>query len=356
MRKALTLIELLAAMSIGSVIAYTAFAGFRMASTTISTVNRLSLENRLLRAGFFAGVDEVDFWTSYDDPGDATAQPLRVAGEPFAPLSFDADRGPHEPKTWHRGWLWSSRTDTQEEGNYAVLSRIGHPEALRRWKPEEFKAMADTIGYYGLIEYQNADTLFHYYGDDKLTPAELLPGSSKASAKLYKPLDGNDAPRCIWELTYNSAFAMCTGAYRRESDGSIDASKNYRARPGAVSLSHGFFAPDGGSWDFSTMLRYTPEMREWLPTRPANWPRFTSHTWRYVLHSQFFQSVRVRVLSPTTGEAIEMSFWGLGTTLRGARQQRGLDTHVTPARRTLTCVAAAASSSSSAAWPPSCWS
>lgn len=84
-RSGLTLIELMIAMAIGLVILSTIFYGFRVATAAMSTANRLSLENGLLRHGFLAALEEADFWTSYDapdgDPYDATfnGQGLRTS-------------------------------------------------------------------------------------------------------------------------------------------------------------------------------------------------------------------------------------------------------------------------------------
>jgi len=69
MRRAFSLIELLIAMALGMVIIYTAVAGFRLASSSITVANRMSLENRIIRAGMAHALDQVDFWTDVDAPG-----------------------------------------------------------------------------------------------------------------------------------------------------------------------------------------------------------------------------------------------------------------------------------------------
>lgn len=67
-RSAFTLIEMMIALGLGMLIVYTAVAGFRTASQTITSANRLSLENSLLRAGYFEAQIQLDFWTNLDDP------------------------------------------------------------------------------------------------------------------------------------------------------------------------------------------------------------------------------------------------------------------------------------------------
>ena len=63
-----TLIELMISIALGMLIIYTAVAGFRVASQTITVTNRLSLENSLLRSGYFEAEHQLDFWTNLDDP------------------------------------------------------------------------------------------------------------------------------------------------------------------------------------------------------------------------------------------------------------------------------------------------
>lgn len=88
---AFTLIEMMIAVALGSLIIYTAVSGFRTASQTITSANRLSMENNLLRAGYFEAQVQLDFWTNLDDPTKPNAErPLRQTdtgkGLPFTPL------------------------------------------------------------------------------------------------------------------------------------------------------------------------------------------------------------------------------------------------------------------------------
>lgn len=85
--RAFTLIELMLSIALGSIVIYTAFAGFRVATQAITAANRLSLENALMRAGYFEAQRQVDFWTEYDDPDLPIAQryqtSLVMAGGPY---------------------------------------------------------------------------------------------------------------------------------------------------------------------------------------------------------------------------------------------------------------------------------
>ncbi|MFM2089764.1 MAG: hypothetical protein RLZZ127_253 [Planctomycetota bacterium] len=143
MRKAFTLIELLVATALAMFIILLAATAFRLIVNGMRTAQRLSVENGMLRAGFFVALDDADFWRSHADP----AQPydkgdlaLGVANgnafrkRIFAPVSFHArlepDRPrlpasltaaevaahplpnlnallPHDPRSWYRGHLWT---------------------------------------------------------------------------------------------------------------------------------------------------------------------------------------------------------------------------------------------------------
>jgi hypothetical protein len=108
---AFTIIEMMIALGLGMLIVYTAVAGFRTAAQTVATANRLSLENSLLRSGYFEAQIQLDFWTNLDDPTRPDAErPLKSAalsvgritdwtgqgrdrGLPFTPMKTLQSRG-----------------------------------------------------------------------------------------------------------------------------------------------------------------------------------------------------------------------------------------------------------------------
>lgn len=168
LRTAFTMIELLIAMALGLIIAGTAFAAFRLASTTFATAQQLVRQNGLLVEGYFAGVDDADFWFSCDDPGDPNGQAQRRAyrlngspavvgtdggyGQPFVPMDLPDEYwnwSVGDPKTWSRvGWY----IDNQYSSN-AQLACIGHPDAQRRWLPEMTDQLYHSLGLGGYSEY-----------------------------------------------------------------------------------------------------------------------------------------------------------------------------------------------------------
>ena len=128
MQRAFSLIELLIAMALGMIIIYTAVAGFRLASSSISVANRLSVENRIIRAGIADARDKVDFWTDVDAPaGDAAdsawnGQALRVwtDNHPLGRIGGKNDLGPYG---WGENWWQYSFHATSNSNNEYEPSR-----------------------------------------------------------------------------------------------------------------------------------------------------------------------------------------------------------------------------------------
>lgn len=63
-RDGFTLIELTMALALSTMVMLTAVAAFRIIARAIARANELSTENALLRAGYQAGMEDLDFWHS----------------------------------------------------------------------------------------------------------------------------------------------------------------------------------------------------------------------------------------------------------------------------------------------------
>ncbi len=213
-----TLIEMLIAIALGVVIITTCAAGFRVASQSISVANRLALENTLMRSGYFAAVEEADYWESFDDPnatpapatslrgsasltyhGVATARgmaftPLTQMGFTCAaPTNSEADRGwdsayqwpASDPRGWYHGQIPEFMHNIDGKfGFYEVFTHLssapnlsstalvqsanlvayGVASPLHTWLPNQLEGMKNALGYYGLYDYFPANTFFGYYG------------------------------------------------------------------------------------------------------------------------------------------------------------------------------------------------
>jgi prepilin-type N-terminal cleavage/methylation domain-containing protein len=267
---AFTLIEMLIAIALSSVIIYTVFAAFRVVSQSIAISKRMSVENGMMRTGYFAALDELDFWDLYDDRHavNPSTNPLRAVGKPFCPITYDPTKKESDPQTWWRGFgFGTDAAATMKWGNYALLSKAGHSDPLRAWYPDQIKNINEQMGAYGMISYLLPDAIYCWY-------TAAGPGGLAITGQ----------PRDIWERTATTPVTV-----------------------------------NGKTFDQS-------EGRDFLPQHPAHWPGLMVKARRYAVWSSFIDLCQVEMTSPISGETTRLSFWGVGTSLRGARQQRNLDT------------------------------
>jgi prepilin-type N-terminal cleavage/methylation domain-containing protein len=172
-RRGFSLIELILAIALGTIILLTVFATFRTVSTSISVANKLSRENALMRNGMLAALEEVDFWVSYDDPdGDPGAayngQGLRqTVANPgpgnngYQGTGFNRLGMPFTPFT-----AMSGLTDL--DGTVAPFDRVAASgDAARGWNPDLHWGAADErMWFQGNVAQraQRSDQRFGRYG------------------------------------------------------------------------------------------------------------------------------------------------------------------------------------------------
>ncbi len=339
-RRAFTLVEMMIAVALGTALCAIAFAGLRLCNQAMSTTARLSDENRLMRAGVVAALDELDSWTSYDDPADPLAQPLRsgAQGAAFAPLlappdphpeSFDLDLRQSEPHTWYRGMGFTGDWTFGHFGTeWGMHQHLHHPDAERRWHPAMIRTLTNTLGYYGLLDYAPASTGFHYYLDTSAwvgpfwyDPEFFEMGPSRPQ-RMYNANNWRWQVRDIGGISAGSAFAVTTNpaykdaAARRFFVNYIDYSKM-----GALPADH-------DDWRTSRMYERCGEATPLFAgdaIKPTHWPAVTATVRHFILSARWWNTAEVVIASPITGQKMRVWFSGTATTLRGARRNRGLD-------------------------------
>lgn len=293
-KRAFTLLEMMIAVTLSAVIVYTAFSAFRVVGQTVANSQRMSLENGMMRTGFFAALDELDFWDLYDDrnASNPASNPLRAVGNPFCPVTWDPTKKPSDPKSWWRGFGFSTTVpNTNRWGNYSVLSRAGHSDPVRGWYPNQIKTINERMGGYGMISYLPGDAIFCWY-ESGGTPFTI-----------------KGEPRDVWERTAQTPVLVL----------------KYAPDPPLLPNSVSTYPPAPPYPPASYNAGMYNELVQ-ASKRPSNWPMLRAEARRYIVWSSFIDLCQVEVTSPITGQMTRLSFWGVGTTLRGARQQRGLDT------------------------------
>lgn len=344
---AFSLIELMIAISLGMLLVYAAMAGFRVASQSITSANRLAMENSLLRAGFHEALNEIDLWTSYDDPQSTLAadQALRRAQMPFSPLPttpriMASTPGGTEGYVfsesendigWDHTYPWpasSSRTwwranaaewhgSIGRSGNYTLFSGIGgspHP-----WLANQMHMLHTNLGYYGFCDYLPPSMLYSYIGPDPSQggAVDMVRDFVKAGTTFRNGDGGTDFAqgryRCTKDTSYllvplkpiGGSALITTGNLRRIWRTGVGATADPNANDSVVSF-----------------MKHSLSSRNQLDQRPSHWPEVKVNVARFLSHNRFVTLSKIGFSNSITGQPLELSFTAIGTTLRGARQQR----------------------------------
>lgn len=378
MRRAMTMIELIIAIGLGLAIAAVAATAVRAASVATTAGQRLACANALLREGVRRAHDNVDYWTDVDDPLDGTNQRLRGSaggdGLPFTPFGgavaprvANADpeqvRGwdrnqrwkPCDPATWWRGQVGESYFTDLRFGRYgmfantgprtmsitsdvAVGGTYGDVEVQHAWLYRQQRDLLKALQYYGACDYLPANTMYGIHTPYLAAPltrggwgGDLDDGTSRDGVPLlltqfnsrWANADGDQqAVRGLWRLTADSAFAMVDPAHAPTANAAtlVDELKRYYL----VGFYANLNANDGSSWQAYSAR--TAVAKPLVALGPAHWPYVTVSTARSIRLRRFIAMSRVRWVDPVSGEHGQVAFSCMGTTLRGARQQRHANT------------------------------
>ncbi len=345
-RYAFTLLELMIAISMGMLLVYAAMAGFRITSQTVTSANRLALENSLLRAGFSEALHELDFWTAYDNPQskDSTDQALRNPNLPFSQLPTASNRTTmaiqgayvyserENDKNWDATYPWpvsSSRTwwraNTAEFdqsigrfGDYSIFASTSQSgfTANHTWLFDQMKMLHENLGYYAFCDYLPPSMLYTYIGKVG-TKFDLIPEFTKNSSSTgpnnFRSSDGGSSfAQGRYRCTKNTTFFLVPlkplgGAGKINKD-------NFRLR-----IVTGIGSHTGTVDEFmNTSLSSKPQ----LEAKPNHWPNVELQVTRFFNHNRFVCLNKIQLVNNVTGQLTELSFSALGTTMRGARQQR----------------------------------
>ncbi len=347
-RSAYSLIEVLIAVALGGVIMVAAATAVRTATATLAMSNRIGSENALICAGFLAALGEVDGWRAYDDDRAGVAQGLRLRdrdqargyGLPFTPLrdgwptdaadAWDGDPArwaANRQDTWWRGNLAERSGTDLRFGRYAIFADVRTPATVasstygtygavlpRTWLANQVRGLDHALGYYGLLEYLPANQVLAWYDSAPGPDEPTLAGGMGRAWPLAN--SWSDIP------SFDPYASRAIVPPNRTTDGwsaarLVDAHRMLY-QTGWMSN----FTP-GDMSDFLDRSRSTTTPL--LALAPSAWPAVTIEICRSVRLYRFNTLCRVRWTSPITGATSDLAFSAFGTTLRGARQARGLD-------------------------------
>lgn len=364
MRRAFTLIELIIAIGLGTMIALVAWQALRAASQTVAIASRLSVENSLMRDAYSRAHERMDTWTDLDQPDDPARQRMRGAaggeGLPFTPFAtsfpssgsgelrrgFDsAYKAPaNDPRAWWRGNAVESAIGDLRHGRYALFSctepnllattdpaivatDYGAVTVERSWLANQYLGLLRALPYYGAVDYLPANALYGFYRPyvaRAVGPgSETLDGGTNSggipilvghcNTGFVNSDGGQVTVRGLWRLTMASAYAIAHVEDQPAPSAGTAIDRQRRiwnvGWAADVAVMRDFFAA-------------TAPRQALLPLAPSHWPRAEVSLMRYIKSRRFVALARIRWTSPITGESVGLAFSGYGTSLRGARQQR----------------------------------
>ena len=408
-RPGFTLIEMMLAVALGSLLVYTATVAFRVAAQTVTITNRMCLENSLIRAGMFEAHNQLDFWTNLDDPDNAAIQRLRASGidasgtnhgndlqqnqlptatglafarmsdvfppnklprSPTTPspssqvprfaatlnpqvltttqlnglANWESDTGfdptcvwaPHDPRTWYRGNIIEKiSTSGIRFGRYGIFTNldanplfmgISYTETgmsavtatysaapLHLWYPRQLVGLTRALGFYGMCEYLPSNMIFSSYAS-------------------YT--NGSDSTGGIPKIFHRSGSGFVSGDMLGESQGLYSLSNNRSygiTNPVGRTVDNrglsneyysGYVSDYGSGTALQQFIDITVPLPPLMGQRPEHWPIVSVGVGHFVKSAKFVNIAKIRWASPITGTLSELSFTGVGSTLRGARMQR----------------------------------
>lgn len=340
-RHAFSLIEVMIAITLGMLLIFAAMSGFRVASQSITSANRLAMENSLLRAGFHEALNEIDLWTAYDDPDSKVPadQALRRSQMPFCQLPTtpiimaatpsSVNAFPYSESETDTGWdhayPWpasSSRTwwranpaewhnSMGRSGNYTMFAAIGgstHP-----WLFNQMDMLQAHLGYYGFCDYLPPSMLYAYVAPDPQQGNKVDLLKTFVTPSGFRNGDGgSEFPQGRYRCTKDTSYLLVP--LKPKGGTAQITTGNIRNK-----YTTGVGTDEGAIRGFMDRSLST---RPQLAQKPTHWPDVKVEVARFLSHNRFVTLSKIGFVNTLTGQPIELSFTAIGTTLRGARQQR----------------------------------
>ena len=384
LNKGFTLIELMISVTLGSLVIYTATAGFRVAAQSVSVANRLGVENAIMRAGLQQAHDRLDFWTDCDNPDDTREQKLRNPTDgvgngglpfthmhdvfPYVPNNANPELStgwnpnekwsPSDSRTWWHNSLAQNHDTNLMLGRYALFANskpsfniphyhppgatdaskdipaYGFVKVPHSWLSNQIWGMHSALGFYGYCDYLPAGTMFGCSIYDDTGPDS---GQINADGMATFSLNGNFSfpgswvfsTKGLWRLSTFSGYGLISPMFPGSDSAFVQREiYNVGYRTGTSTEVKNFL----------NKVNYSIPIIS--SGGPESWPKAEVSVGRMIKTGRFIALCSVKMTSPFSGETVQLNFSSFSTSLRGARQQRALkggwakwDNAITPISR-----------------------
>ncbi|MDA3962562.1 MAG: prepilin-type N-terminal cleavage/methylation domain-containing protein [Planctomycetota bacterium] len=222
----------------------------------------------------------------------------------------------------------------------------GLPARTFTWHEHQVLYGLQAFGSYGTMDYLPANAVLRIHGTQAWCAKLPLEGdyaAGVANGTINAPVDGwvRIDERVDHRITGYNDYGSCFNGYGRVVGQRSQALTRANATvrdwhslrvPGSDSLQdlvsdyrNPFAGPESHHFVYKGEIRNNTWVENLLPQPPPDWPRLRLEVMRGLLRGRFFTLARIRWTDTASNEEAELVLTGIGTTLRGARQQRARD-------------------------------
>jgi hypothetical protein len=240
---------------------------------------------------------------------------------------------PHDPRTWYRGNM-IEKTFTAEKryGRYSIFANMdanplfctfsggvtysGAPATLHLWYARQLVGLSHALGFYGMCEYMPANTIFSTYCSylNGGSSTGGIPNIFHRSGTGFVSGDMVGLSQGLYSLSNNRSYGVTNPVGRTVNNSGL--SNEYYS---------GYVSDFGSNTALQQFINITIPRSPLLQTQPAHWSVVSVGVGHFIKSAKFVNIAKVRWQSPLSGSLSELTFTGVGSTLRGARMQRRPD-------------------------------
>ncbi len=275
---------------------------------------------------------------------------------PNAPAAYQDAREPGGMDRFN-GPLWACTT-----GPYGTVDPSAFSDGSSHvwtWNPRQIAWLHDALGSYGIRDYLPANTCVAAHGTGiffngtqtwvhEMLDQRLVSSSFHVEAGLTKPAPDNwysagsapFAPDACYFANYHNNTAATpmaagwqtmfplvpispwTGSTAVGLGGNVAPLNTWTNSQVVRALRYRFYAHDTQAYELQNAIYVATLGKPVMPQRPADWPSPLLLSQRYAAEGRLMAQYRVRFQDAVSGKIVEIGFNALGSTLRGARQQR----------------------------------